>query len=81
MVNEPIDYTLKIQAIKFSLQDGLLDEAVFQNAHSTQQTLEETVVKLETTVEMLNNRLEGLISRVGEEQEKLKQRMNKIETR
>lgn len=76
-----MNFALNIQAIKFLLQDGLLDEAVFQNAHCTQQTLEETVVKLETTVEMLNNRLEGLISRVGEEQERLKQRINKIETR
>ncbi|XP_026315804.1 cyclic nucleotide-gated cation channel subunit A isoform X2 [Hyposmocoma kahamanoa] len=73
--------TLTERGCQLLRKDGLLDEAVFQNAHSTQQTLEETVVKLETTVEMLNNRLEGLISRVGEEQEKLKQRMNKIETR
>lgn len=63
------------------LQDGLLDEAVFENAQTTQQSMEETVHNLETTVDMLNNRLQGLLTDVGEEQEKMKQRIGKIELR
>lgn len=59
----------------------MLDEAVFENAQTTQQSMEETVHKLETTVDMLNNRLQGLLTDVGEEQAKIKQRISKIELR
>ncbi|XP_053624098.1 cyclic nucleotide-gated cation channel subunit A-like isoform X4 [Plodia interpunctella] len=62
-------------------KDGLLDENIFKNAQTTQMSLEETVQKLETTVEMLNNRLQGLLTDVGEDQAKIKQRINKIEVR
>lgn len=62
-------------------QDGLLDETVFESAQTTQQSLEETVHQLETTVEILNNRLQGLLTDMGEEQAKMKQRINKIEIR
>lgn len=72
---------LKVFNKYFTFKDGLLDENVFENAQTTQQSLEETVHKLETTVDMLNNRLQGLLSDVGEEQEKIKQRINKIEGR
>lgn len=58
-----------------------MDETVFQNAQTTQQSLEETVHKLEATVEMMNNRLQGLLTDVGEEQAKIKQRINKLEIR
>lgn len=74
-------YMLKVFNKYFTFKDGLLDENVFENAQTTQQSLEETVHKLETTVDMLNNRLQGLLSDVGEEQEKIKQRINKIEGR
>ncbi|RVE46700.1 hypothetical protein evm_008663 [Chilo suppressalis] len=73
--------TLTERGCQLLRKDGLLDENVFENAQSTQQSLEETVHKLETTVEMLNNRLQNLLSDVGEEQERIKQRINKIEGR
>lgn len=59
----------------------MLDEAVFASAQTTQQSLEETVHKLEETVDLLNNRLHSLLSDVGEEQAKIKQRVDKIEIR
>ncbi|XP_028164639.1 cyclic nucleotide-gated cation channel subunit A-like, partial [Ostrinia furnacalis] len=73
--------TLTERGCQLLRKDGLLDENVFENAQTTQQSLEETVHKLENTVDMLNNRLQGLLSDVGEEQEKIKQRINKIEGR
>ncbi|PZC75998.1 hypothetical protein B5X24_HaOG205249 [Helicoverpa armigera] len=73
--------TLTERGCQLLRKDGLLDEAVFENAQTTQQSMEETVHKLETTVDMLDNRLQGLLTNVGEEQAKLKQRINKIELR
>lgn len=54
---------------------------MFKNAQSTQLSLEETVRKLEMTVDILDNRLQGLLTDVGEEQAKMKQRINKVEIR
>lgn len=76
-----IPTNIHIYTILLKLQDGLLDEAVFENAQTTQQSMEETVHKLESTVDMLNNRLQGLLTDVGEEQAKIKQRICKIELR
>ncbi|CAG5039072.1 unnamed protein product [Parnassius apollo] len=73
--------TLTERGCQLLRKDGLLDETVFENAQTTQQSLEETVHKLETTIEMLNNRLQGLLTDVGEEQAKIKQRINKLEVR
>ncbi|XP_072930266.1 cyclic nucleotide-gated cation channel subunit A-like [Epargyreus clarus] len=73
--------TLTERGCQLLRKDGLLDETVFQNAQTTQQSLEETVHKLESTVEMMNNRLQGLLTDVGEEQARIKQRINKLETR
>ncbi|CAH0703341.1 unnamed protein product [Spodoptera exigua] len=73
--------TLTERGCQLLRKDGLLDEAVFENAQTTQQSMEETVQKLETTVDMLNNRLQGLLTDVGEEQAKIKQRISKIELR
>ncbi|CAH1647530.1 unnamed protein product [Spodoptera littoralis] len=73
--------TLTERGCQLLRKDGLLDEAVFENAQTTQQSMEETVHKLETTVDMLNNRLQGLLTDVGEEQAKIKQRISKIELR
>ncbi|KAJ2954215.1 hypothetical protein O0L34_g2455 [Tuta absoluta] len=72
--------TLTERGCQLLRKDGLLDETVFQSTKITNQNLEETVSKLENTVDMLNNRLEGLLTRIGEEQEKLKQRINNIES-
>lgn len=63
------------------LQDGLLDESVFQNAQTTQLSLEDTVLKLESTVDTIQDRLQGLLTDVGEEQAKIKRRISKIEGR
>nr|XP_032527728.1 cyclic nucleotide-gated cation channel subunit A-like [Danaus plexippus plexippus] len=73
--------TLTERGCQLLRKDGLLDETVFQNAQTTQQSLEETVHQLEATVEMLHNRLQGLLSNFGEQQAKLKQRLNKVELR
>ncbi|KAJ0184110.1 hypothetical protein K1T71_000533 [Dendrolimus kikuchii] len=73
--------TLTERGCQLLRKDGLLDEAVFENAQTTQQSLEETVHKLESTVDMLTNRLQGLLTDVGEEQANIKQRINKIEVR
>ncbi|XP_026737524.1 cyclic nucleotide-gated cation channel subunit A-like isoform X3 [Trichoplusia ni] len=73
--------TLTERGCQLLRKDGLLDEAVFENAQTTQQSMEETVHKLESTVDMLNNRLQGLLTDVGEEQAKIKQRICKIELR
>ncbi|KAL4717615.1 hypothetical protein ACJJTC_000764 [Scirpophaga incertulas] len=73
--------TLTERGCQLLRKDGLLDENVFESAQQTQQSLEETVQKLEITVEILNNRLQSLLSDVGGEQEKIKQRLNRIEGR
>lgn len=62
-------------------QDGLLDEAVFENAQTTQQSLEEQVHSLGITVDLLSDRLHGLLSDVGAQQAKFRQRIAKIEAR
>lgn len=67
--------------IIFCQQDGLLDEVVFKNAQTTHQSLEEQVHALETTVDILTNRLQGLLTDVGEQQATLNQRLNKLELR
>lgn len=73
--------TLTERGCQLLRKDGLLDENVFQNAQTTQQSLEETVQHLETTVDTLQDRLQGLLTDVGEEQAKIKRRINKIEVR
>ncbi|KAG6458023.1 cyclic nucleotide-gated cation channel subunit A [Manduca sexta] len=73
--------TLTERGCQLLRKDGLLDESIFESAQTTQQSLEDTVHKLESTMEILNNRLQGLLSDVGEEQVKIKQRIHKIEAR
>ncbi|GBP07886.1 Cyclic nucleotide-gated cation channel subunit A [Eumeta japonica] len=73
--------TLTERGCQLLRKDGLLDEEIFQNAQTTQQSIEETVHKLENTVDMLTNRLQDLLTDVGEEQATIKQRINKLEVR
>ncbi|CAH2104001.1 unnamed protein product [Euphydryas editha] len=73
--------TLTERGCQLLRKDGLLDETIFENAQTTQQSLEDTVRKLESTVHMLQNRLEGLLTDVGEEQAMMKQRLMRLETR
>ncbi|XP_059057530.1 cyclic nucleotide-gated cation channel subunit A [Achroia grisella] len=73
--------TLTERGCQLLRKDGLLDENVFESAQCTQQSLEETVQKLENHVDLLHNRLQGILTDVGEEQAKMKQRMNEIEVR
>ncbi|XP_045510000.1 cyclic nucleotide-gated cation channel subunit A-like [Colias croceus] len=73
--------TLTKRGCQLLRKDGLLDESIFENAKTTQLSIEENVRKLEATVDLLNNRLQGLLADVGQEQAKLKQRLNKIEAR
>ncbi|KOB70171.1 Cyclic-nucleotide-gated cation channel [Operophtera brumata] len=73
--------TLTERGCQLLRKDGLLDEVVFASAQTTQQSLEETVSKLEDTVDLLQNRLQSLIADFGEEQAKIKQRIDKVENR
>ncbi|XP_047525066.1 cyclic nucleotide-gated cation channel subunit A-like [Pieris napi] len=73
--------TLTKRGCQLLRKDGLLDETLFESAKTTQLSLEENVRKLESTVDLLNNRLQGLLADVGQEQAKLKQRITKIECR
>lgn len=59
----------------------MLDETVFENAKTIHLSLEESLHKLESTVDLLNNRLQGLLADFGKEQAKMKQRISKIESR
>ncbi|XP_026500506.2 cyclic nucleotide-gated cation channel subunit A isoform X2 [Vanessa tameamea] len=73
--------TLTARGCQLLRKDGLLDETIFENAQTTQQSLEDTVRKLESTVISLQNRLQVLLADVGEKQALLKQRLNRLETR
>ncbi|CAF4750230.1 unnamed protein product [Pieris macdunnoughi] len=70
--------TLTKRGCQLLQKDGLLDETVFESAKTTQLSLEEHVRKLESTVNLLNNRLQGLLADLGQEQAKLKQRITYI---
>lgn len=59
----------------------MLDETIFENAQTTQQSIEDTVRKLKSTVDILQNRIDGLLTDVGEEQAKIKQKINRLVTR
>ncbi|CAB3226040.1 unnamed protein product [Arctia plantaginis] len=73
--------TLTDRGCQLLRKDGLLDEVVFKNAQTTHQSLEEQVHALETTVDILTNRLQGLLTDVGTQQATLNQRLNKLELR
>ncbi|VVC99787.1 unnamed protein product [Leptidea sinapis] len=73
--------TLTKRGCQLLRKDGLLDETVFESAKTTQLSMEENIQKLEENVELLNNRLQGLLADFGEEQAKLKKMITVLETR
>lgn len=62
-------------------KDGLLDEDVFRKARETQDSMADSIKKLEITVETLQTRLARLLAEYTASQAKLKQRLARIETR
>lgn len=62
-------------------KDGLLDEDVFRKARDTQDSMADSIKRLETTVETLQTRLARLLGEFTSTQAKLKQRLTKVESR
>lgn len=62
-------------------KDGLLDEDMFLKARETQDSMVDSIKKLEGAVETLQMRLARLLAEFTASQAKLKQRLTKIETR
>lgn len=62
-------------------KDGLLDEEVFKKARETQDSLLDSIKKLEGTVETLQARFARLLAEFSASQAKLKQRLTRIELR
>ncbi|XP_030766128.1 cyclic nucleotide-gated cation channel subunit A isoform X2 [Sitophilus oryzae] len=62
-------------------KDGLLDEDMFKRAKETQHSMEDSIKKLEGTVENLQTRLARLLAEYSASQAKLKQRISRVESR
>ncbi|KAH1002333.1 hypothetical protein HUJ04_008429 [Dendroctonus ponderosae] len=62
-------------------KDGLLDEDVFKRAKATQHSMEDSIKKLETSVDHIHSRLARLLAEFTASQAKLKQRLSRVETR
>lgn len=62
-------------------KDGLLDEDVFKRAKATQHSMEDSLKKLEGSVETIQARLARLLAEFAASQAKLKQRLSRIEAR
>lgn len=62
-------------------KDGLLDEEMFIKAKETQDSMVDSIKKLEVTVDTLQTRLARLLGEYTASQAKLKQRLTKLESR
>lgn len=62
-------------------KDGLLDEDVFKRAKETQNSMEDSIKKLEVHVENIQSRLARLLAEFSASQAKLKQRLSRVESR
>lgn len=62
-------------------KDGLLDEEAFKIARDAQDSMFDSIKKLETSVETLQTRLARLLAEFTASQAKLKQRLTKVELR
>ncbi|XP_068899374.1 cyclic nucleotide-gated cation channel subunit A-like isoform X2 [Tenebrio molitor] len=71
--------TLTERGCQLLRKDGLLDEDVFKKARETQDSLLDSVKKLENTVEILQTRLARLLAEFSASQAKLKQRLTRLE--
>ncbi|XP_018566645.1 cyclic nucleotide-gated cation channel subunit A isoform X1 [Anoplophora glabripennis] len=73
--------TLTERGCQLLRKDGLLDEDQFRKARETQDSMADSIKKLESTVETLQTRLARLLAEFTASQAKLKQRLTKVETR
>nr|XP_023023474.1 cyclic nucleotide-gated cation channel subunit A-like [Leptinotarsa decemlineata] len=73
--------TLTERGCQLLRKDGLLDEEQFQNARETQESIVDSIKKLENTVETLQTRLARFLAEFTASQAKLKQRLTKVESR
>lgn len=73
--------TLTERGCQLLRKDGLLDEEVFVKAKETQDSMVDSIKKLESTVETLQTRLARLLAEFTASQAKLKQRLTRIESR
>ncbi|CAH1170272.1 unnamed protein product [Phaedon cochleariae] len=73
--------TLTERGCQLLRKDGLLDEDQFKNAKETQESMADSIKKLESTVETLQTRLARFLAEFTASQAKLKQRLTKVESR
>lgn len=73
--------TLTERGCQLLRKDGLLDEEVFIKAKETQDSVLDSIKKLENTVEILQTRLARLLAEFSASQAKLKQRLTRLELR
>ncbi|XP_050506561.1 cyclic nucleotide-gated cation channel subunit A isoform X3 [Diabrotica virgifera virgifera] len=73
--------TLTERGCQLLRKDGLLDEDQFRNAKDTQESMSDSIKKLESTVETLQIRLARLLAEFTASQAKIKQRLTKVETK
>ncbi|XP_050301471.1 cyclic nucleotide-gated cation channel subunit A isoform X2 [Anthonomus grandis grandis] len=62
-------------------KDGLLDEDIFKRAKETQHSMEDSIKKLESTMENIQSRVARLMAEFTASQAKLKQRLSRVESR
>ncbi|XP_066984411.1 cyclic nucleotide-gated cation channel subunit A [Macrobrachium rosenbergii] len=63
------------------MKDGLLDEDALKAAEEQQETMTDKVARLETSIDTLNTRLARLLAEYSSAQQKLKQRLTRVERR
>ncbi|XP_069983711.1 cyclic nucleotide-gated channel alpha-3-like [Penaeus vannamei] len=63
------------------MKDGLLDEEALKAAQEQQETMTDKISRFETSIDTLNTRLARLLAEYSSAQQKLKQRLTKIERR
>ncbi|XP_071516535.1 cyclic nucleotide-gated cation channel subunit A [Panulirus ornatus] len=63
------------------MKDGLLDEEGLKAAQEQQETINDKVNRFETSIDTLNTRLARLLAEYSSAQQKVKQRLTKIEQR
>lgn len=73
--------TLTERGCQLLRKDGLLDEETFKRAKETQNSMVDSIKKLEGTVETLQTRLARLLAEFSASQAKLKQRLTRLEVR
>lgn len=73
--------TLTERGCQLLRKDGLLDEELFKRARETQDSMNDSVKKLENALETLQTRFARLLAEYTASQAKIKQRLTRVETR